>query len=157
MAKEVAAQRFGLDKSVKNDMVGSFIRHGLTEREIQGEIIFQMYSGHLSEQIHVLTVALGLPVPIRQPLRYVLLFYISLLIRTFNLLCLKKSGTRRSRHPLQTRRHASCLTFRQSLKKVYAFTRRSQGYSSKKSLLEAIQTRGFMCPREQESGGLRLA
>jgi hypothetical protein len=50
MAKDVAAQRFGPDKNVKNDMVGSFIRHGLTERELQGEIIFQMYSSHLSEQ-----------------------------------------------------------------------------------------------------------
>jgi hypothetical protein len=50
MAKEVAAQRFGPDKKVTKDMVGSFVRHGLTEREIQGEIILQMYSSHLSEQ-----------------------------------------------------------------------------------------------------------
>ena len=42
IAKEVAAQRFGPDKKVKKDMVGSFVRHGLTEREIRGEILMQM-------------------------------------------------------------------------------------------------------------------
>lgn len=50
MAKEVAAQRFGPDRKVKKDMVGSFVRHGLSEREIQGEIILQMYSSHFQEQ-----------------------------------------------------------------------------------------------------------
>jgi len=45
IAKDVAAKRFGPDKKDQKDMIGSFVRHGLTEREIQGEILMQIFAG----------------------------------------------------------------------------------------------------------------
>jgi hypothetical protein len=44
IAKEVTGERFGPNKKTKKDMVGSFIRHGLTEREIRGEILLQLFA-----------------------------------------------------------------------------------------------------------------
>lgn len=38
LAKEVAAERFGPKKD-ERDMLGSFICHGLTQRELQSEIL----------------------------------------------------------------------------------------------------------------------
>ena len=43
ITKEVVAQRFGPhSKSVGNDMLGSFIRHGLNKEEAESETILQM-------------------------------------------------------------------------------------------------------------------
>jgi hypothetical protein len=42
IAKEVAAERFRPNKKEERDMLGSFIRHGLTQREAQSELLLQM-------------------------------------------------------------------------------------------------------------------
>ena len=42
IGKKVTADRFGPNKKVKEDMVGSFIVHGLTQREAQTETLLQM-------------------------------------------------------------------------------------------------------------------
>jgi hypothetical protein len=42
IAKEVAAERFRPNKKEQRDMLGSFIRHGLTQREAQSELLLQM-------------------------------------------------------------------------------------------------------------------
>jgi hypothetical protein len=43
VAKQIVARRFGPEKEVKQDMIGSFIRHGLTQREAEIELVLQMY------------------------------------------------------------------------------------------------------------------
>ncbi|KAE9363167.1 cytochrome P450 [Stipitochalara longipes BDJ] len=45
IAKVVAAERFGEHKKERRDMLGSFVRHGLTQREIQAEILLQLIAG----------------------------------------------------------------------------------------------------------------
>jgi hypothetical protein len=42
MAKEVVGKRFGPNKIVKKDMLGSFISHGLTQEEAESESLVQM-------------------------------------------------------------------------------------------------------------------
>lgn len=42
IGKKVVAERFGPNKKVKRDMLGSFIAHGLTQREAQSETLLQM-------------------------------------------------------------------------------------------------------------------
>jgi hypothetical protein len=42
VAKEVAGERFGPDAKVRNDMLGSFVRHGLTEAETASEALLSM-------------------------------------------------------------------------------------------------------------------
>jgi hypothetical protein len=42
VAKEAVAERFGADKEDRRDMMGSFIRHGLTQKEAESESTFQM-------------------------------------------------------------------------------------------------------------------
>ncbi|EFQ29169.1 pisatin demethylase [Colletotrichum graminicola] len=42
IAKKQAAERFGPDKTVQRDMLGSFVAHGLTQEEVESEIILQM-------------------------------------------------------------------------------------------------------------------
>ena len=42
ISKEIVAERFGPDKKVKRDMLGSFIRHGLTQRQAEAETLMQM-------------------------------------------------------------------------------------------------------------------
>jgi len=42
IAKEVAAERFRPGKKEQRDMLGSFVRHGLTQREAQSEILLQL-------------------------------------------------------------------------------------------------------------------
>ncbi len=42
IAKEVAAERFGRDKKVQKDMLGSFVAHGLSQSEAESEILMQM-------------------------------------------------------------------------------------------------------------------
>ena len=41
-AKKLVAKRFGKDKEEKQDMLGSFVKHGLTQREAETEATFQM-------------------------------------------------------------------------------------------------------------------
>ena len=43
VAKEVAGERFGPHAKVENDMLGSFVRHGLTRAETESEALLQMY------------------------------------------------------------------------------------------------------------------
>ena len=42
ITKDVVGQRFGLDAKDQRDMLGSFIRHGLTRDEAESETILQM-------------------------------------------------------------------------------------------------------------------
>ncbi|KAK7430663.1 hypothetical protein QQZ08_002706 [Neonectria magnoliae] len=45
IAKEVAAERFGPDKKTQKDMLGSFVAHGLTQKEAESEILLQIVAG----------------------------------------------------------------------------------------------------------------
>jgi hypothetical protein len=42
IARKVASERYGPGKKVQRDMLGSFIRHGLTQEEAESEILIQM-------------------------------------------------------------------------------------------------------------------
>ena len=42
IVEEKVAERFGDDKKVKQDMLGSFLRHGLNQEEAESEAVFQM-------------------------------------------------------------------------------------------------------------------
>jgi hypothetical protein len=42
ITKEVVAKRFGPNKKVQKDMLGSFIAHGLNQEEAESETILQM-------------------------------------------------------------------------------------------------------------------
>jgi cytochrome P450 len=44
IARGVVAQRFGPGAKVRDDMLGSFIRHGLTAEEARSEIVVQLYA-----------------------------------------------------------------------------------------------------------------
>jgi hypothetical protein len=43
VAKEAVAERFHAGKTDRRDMLGSFIRHGLTQKEAEVESTLQMY------------------------------------------------------------------------------------------------------------------
>lgn len=43
IAKDIVAERFGPQKDTRRDMLGSFIRHGLTQWEGESEILVQMF------------------------------------------------------------------------------------------------------------------
>lgn len=43
IAKEIVGERFGPDTKVQNDMLGSFVRHGLTHAETESEVLLRMY------------------------------------------------------------------------------------------------------------------
>jgi hypothetical protein len=43
VAKRVVAERYGLDRKVQGDMLGSFVRDGLTQEEAETESLLQMY------------------------------------------------------------------------------------------------------------------
>ncbi|EEY20300.1 pisatin demethylase [Verticillium alfalfae VaMs.102] len=45
IAKEVAAERFGPDRKVRRDMLGSFVAKGLTQSEVESEILMQILAG----------------------------------------------------------------------------------------------------------------
>ncbi|KAK1503114.1 cytochrome P450, partial [Colletotrichum costaricense] len=45
IAKEVAAERFGPNKKIRKDMLGSFVAHGLTQEEASSEILMQILAG----------------------------------------------------------------------------------------------------------------
>ena len=42
IAKEKVAERFGEDRKVKQDMLGSFLKHGLTQEEAESEVVLQL-------------------------------------------------------------------------------------------------------------------
>ena len=42
IAKQVAAERFGPDRKVQKDMLGSFVARGLTQDEAESEILMQL-------------------------------------------------------------------------------------------------------------------
>lgn len=43
IAKEMVGERFGPDKKIRQDMLGSFVKHGLTQEELESETMIQMY------------------------------------------------------------------------------------------------------------------
>ncbi|WYZ40986.1 hypothetical protein EsH8_IV_001327 [Colletotrichum jinshuiense] len=45
VAKEVVAKRFGPDAKEERDMLGAFVRHGLTQNECETEVLFQISAG----------------------------------------------------------------------------------------------------------------
>jgi len=45
IAKQVVGERFGRNKKIQNDMLGSFIRHGLTQKEAESETLVQILAG----------------------------------------------------------------------------------------------------------------
>ncbi|KAF2104466.1 cytochrome P450 [Rhizodiscina lignyota] len=45
IAKEVVAERFGPDAKDRQDMLGAFVRHGLSQRQAESEVMFQLIAG----------------------------------------------------------------------------------------------------------------
>lgn len=45
IAKQKASERFGADRKIQKDMLGSFVAHGLTEEEAGSEILLQIIAG----------------------------------------------------------------------------------------------------------------
>ncbi|KAH6714164.1 cytochrome P450 [Leptodontidium sp. MPI-SDFR-AT-0119] len=45
IAKEIVGERFGPDTKVQNDMLGSFVRHGLTHAETESEVLLRIIVG----------------------------------------------------------------------------------------------------------------
>ncbi|KAI1211765.1 cytochrome P450 [Annulohypoxylon truncatum] len=45
VAREVASERFGPDAKDRKDMLGSFVRHGVSQRRCESEILFQIIAG----------------------------------------------------------------------------------------------------------------
>jgi len=45
IVRKTAAERFGPDKKVQNDMLGSFVAHGMTMEEAESEILMQIMAG----------------------------------------------------------------------------------------------------------------
>jgi hypothetical protein len=42
IVKQITSERYGLDKKIQQDMLGSFVRHGLTQTEAESETLVQM-------------------------------------------------------------------------------------------------------------------
>ncbi|KAJ4175219.1 hypothetical protein NW754_005639 [Fusarium falciforme] len=62
IAKAITAERFGPDKKVQKDMLGSFVAHGLTQKEAESEILLQIIAGSdttataiRSTMLHIIT------------------------------------------------------------------------------------------------------
>lgn len=45
IAEQVVAKRFGPDAKDQKDMLGAFVRHGVTQRECEIEVPFQLVAG----------------------------------------------------------------------------------------------------------------
>jgi cytochrome P450 len=45
LAKEVVGERFGPNKEEQRNILGSFVRHGLTQREAESESLMQILAG----------------------------------------------------------------------------------------------------------------
>lgn len=46
-ARDVVAERFGANKVIRKDMLGSFLAHGLTQEQLESETVTQMYQTRL--------------------------------------------------------------------------------------------------------------
>ena len=46
-ARDVVAERFGANKVIRKDMLGSFLAHGLTQEQLESETLTQMYQARL--------------------------------------------------------------------------------------------------------------
>ncbi|RSM20322.1 hypothetical protein CDV31_000817 [Fusarium ambrosium] len=62
IAKAITAERFAPDKKVQRDMLGSFVAHGLTQKEAESEILLQIIAGSdttataiRSTMLHIIT------------------------------------------------------------------------------------------------------
>ena len=44
IAKNAVGERFGAEKITRNDMLGSFIQHGLNKADAESESLVQMYA-----------------------------------------------------------------------------------------------------------------
>lgn len=64
----MVGERFGPNKKEQMDMLGSFIRHGLTHEEAESESLMQMYDFPLISDLTVLNLCAVSPVltPLRQ-------------------------------------------------------------------------------------------
>jgi cytochrome P450 len=60
VAKRVVAERFGPDAKSRRDMLGSFIRHGLTQEEASGEALLQVVAGSDTSAGTLRAVMLGI-------------------------------------------------------------------------------------------------
>ncbi|KAE9376647.1 cytochrome P450 [Stipitochalara longipes BDJ] len=60
IAKAVVAQRFGPGAKARDDMLGSFIKHGLTAEEAQSEIVVQIIAGSDTTAIAIRIIVLYL-------------------------------------------------------------------------------------------------
>ncbi|KAK5652815.1 hypothetical protein OQA88_9481 [Cercophora sp. LCS_1] len=58
IAKEKAAERFGPDRKIQSDMLGSFVRHGLTQVEAEAEILLQIIAGSDSTSTAIRAIVL---------------------------------------------------------------------------------------------------
>ena len=45
--RDVVAERFGANKVIRKDMLGSFLTHGLTQEQLESETLTQMYQARL--------------------------------------------------------------------------------------------------------------
>ncbi|KAF2731743.1 cytochrome P450 [Polyplosphaeria fusca] len=53
VAKEVTAERFGENAKVKEDMLGAFVRNGISQRQIESEILLQIIAGSDTTASHI--------------------------------------------------------------------------------------------------------
>ncbi len=68
IAKRLVSKRFGEGKEEKQDMLGSFIKHGLSQRQAETEAVFQMSALSLELKDPVVNIPTAWPEPI-QPSR----------------------------------------------------------------------------------------
>ena len=52
IAQEVVRKRYGADKIAREDMLQSFVRHGLTQQEAESESLLQMYVHYVFLESH---------------------------------------------------------------------------------------------------------
>ncbi|KAF2178823.1 cytochrome P450 [Zopfia rhizophila CBS 207.26] len=45
VARDVVSERFGENKKEKSDMLGAFVRNGISQRQIESEVLFQIIAG----------------------------------------------------------------------------------------------------------------
>ncbi|KAK1676158.1 cytochrome P450 [Colletotrichum godetiae] len=67
VAKEVVGQRFGADAKERPDMLGAFIRHGVSQSECETEVLFQIVAGSDTTATAIRTTLLNL---MTSPLAY---------------------------------------------------------------------------------------
>ncbi|KAL3442534.1 cytochrome P450 [Aspergillus insuetus] len=60
VAKKIVATRYGPDKKVRRDMLGSFVTHGLTQEEAEQETVLQIFAGSDTTATSIRTAVLYL-------------------------------------------------------------------------------------------------